>query len=108
MSQNTNPEEEWFARIDAEHKRRLAEQLSDEDAARKRAELKVLHHHRCGKCGEAMMTSAFKAIEVEICPSCGAVLLDPGELEQLAGGDRQSVIESITSVFGMRKKWGGG
>jgi ribosomal protein S27AE len=108
MSQKSAPEEEWFARVEAERRRRLAERMADADSARKAAELRDLHLHRCGKCGQPMLTQAFKGVEIEICPSCGAVLLDAGELDALTGGDRQNVIDTITTVFGFRKKWGGG
>ena len=32
-----------------------------------------------------MEPKIFQGVEIDICPSCGAVLLDPGELEELAG-----------------------
>ena len=42
-----------------------------------------------------METKLFKGVEIEICPNCGAVLLDPGELEQLAGKDESSFFASL-------------
>jgi Zn-finger nucleic acid-binding protein len=50
-----------------------------------------------------MDTKRFKGIEIEICGNCGAVLLDPGELEALAGEDKHSVVEMIGGLFGFIK-----
>ena len=97
------PEEEYFARIEAEKKARLASILADEEAKAEAERLRALHHHRCGKCGQDMMTTHFKGVEIEVCPLCGAVLLDPGELQQLAGEDRSNVLSSIAGVFGFGK-----
>ena len=46
---------------------------------------KNLHHNKCGKCGGTMHPKLFKGVEIDICEDCGSVLLDPGELEELAG-----------------------
>lgn len=102
MSQN--PEDEWFARMDAEKKARIAAASADVDAARKAAELKAMHHLHCGKCGQTMLTRHWKGVEIEQCPSCGAVLLDPGELEALAGPDQAGAVDTIASLFGFRKR----
>lgn len=47
-----------------------------------------------------MDTTIFKGVEIERCPSCGAVLLDPGELEELAGEDQSGF---FAGPFGPRK-----
>lgn len=96
-------EEEYFARIEAEKKARLATILADEEAKAEAERLHELHHMHCGKCGQEMMTTHFKGVEIEVCPACGAVLLDPGELQQLAGEDRSGVLASIAGVFGFGK-----
>ena len=98
-----NPEDEYFARIDAEKKRRLAVLLADEENAQKSKDLKALHHMHCGKCGNEMFTTAFRGIDIEVCPACGAVLLDPGELQQLAGEDRSGAVETLATLFGFRR-----
>jgi rubrerythrin len=97
-------EDEYFARIEAEKKARLASQLDDEDAEANAAELKALHAMHCGKCGQKMISTHFKGVEIEVCPSCGAVLLDPGELEQLAGDEQHGAVLHIARLFGFAKK----
>ncbi|MEE2827796.1 MAG: zf-TFIIB domain-containing protein [Myxococcota bacterium] len=95
-----SPEEEYFARLEAEKKARLAAILEDEEAKVRAEEVKALHYLHCGKCGQEMITTHFKGVEIEVCPACGAVLLDPGELQQLAGEDRSRLLTSIAGVFG--------
>lgn len=104
MSDKSKPEDEYFARIEAEKKERLARILADEDQEKKAAELKALHHMHCGKCGQEMFTTQFRGVEVEVCPSCGAVLLDPGELQELAGEDHTGALRLVATLFGFRPK----
>ena len=98
------PEDEYFARLEAEKKRRLATILADEARDQHAAELKELHYHHCGKCGQEMFTTQFRGVEVEVCPSCGAVLLDPGELQELAGEDHTGALRLVATLFGFRPK----
>ena len=95
-------EAEYFARIDRENKERLARQVADEKAAAAAAERKALHAGKCGKCGGGLQARNFRGVEIDVCGDCGAVLLDPGELEQLAGRDESSVVASLASFFGKR------
>jgi hypothetical protein len=95
-------EAEYFARIDRENKERLARQVAEENAVAEAAERKALHAGRCGKCGAALQARNFRGVEIDVCTGCGAVLLDPGELEQLAGRDESGVVASLASFFGKR------
>ena len=97
----SNPEEEYFIRVEAEKKARLSALLADEDAQVEARKLRELHHHHCGKCGQGMLTTHFKGVEIEVCPSCGAVLLDPGELQELAGEDRGRIFQGLADLFGV-------
>lgn len=99
MSQKSTPEEEYFARIEKEKKAALKEKLDAEAAAKAAEELKQLHYNRCGRCGNEMNTKIFKGVEIDVCPSCNAVLLDPGELEELVGEDQSGVVASLGELF---------
>ena len=101
MDNKNSPEEEYFARIAAEKKARLALLLENERAREEATALKATHHLHCGKCGQRMMTTVFKGVEIEVCPGCGAVLLDPGELEELAGEDQSSLFHNLAEMFGL-------
>ena len=103
MSEKNAVEEEYFAKVEAQKKAELRKELEKAESARSAAELKALHHLHCGKCGARMETKAFKGVEIDLCPACGAVLLDPGELEQLAGADKGRAVDMIASLFGFTK-----
>ena len=92
-------EAEYFAREEREKLSRLKAQSDAEAAKAAKEERAKLHHHKCGKCGGDMETHPFRGVEIEICPGCGAVLLDSGELETLAGEDEGGMLSSLFSVF---------
>jgi Zn-finger nucleic acid-binding protein len=55
---------------------------------------------KCGKCGGDLSSRLFKGVEIDICADCGAVLLDPGELEQLAGQETdQTILTTLAGFF---------
>lgn len=92
-------EDEYFHQLDKEAKARLRAKLDAEMSQKEAEERKQLHFHKCGKCGSDMNTQVFRGIEIEVCTSCGAVLLDPGELEELAGSDQTALFTSFFSMF---------
>lgn len=94
-----DPEAEYFARLDREKKQALAEQLADEKAKAEREERKTLHAMRCGKCGGQLEPKPFRGVTIDVCADCGAVLLDPGELEELAGKDESGALASLSRFF---------
>ena len=87
MSDTIDNEKEYFRQRDQEKLAKLKEQQEAVAKLEAAADLKALHYFRCGKCGNEMKTMIFRGVEIEVCDSCGAVLLDSGELEQLTGGD---------------------
>ena len=94
---NTTSEEEYFHKLAQEQLAKLREVAAIEDAKDAAEAALKLHFHKCGKCGADMKTEIFKGVEIERCPTCGAVLLDPGELEQLAGKDESGFFSSLFS-----------
>ena len=99
MSEN-KPEEEYFAQLEREKKAKIRAQREEEDAARALAERKEQYWNKCGKCGGDMNAIAFRGVEIDVCPDCGAVLLDSGELETLAGKDQGGLLSSMFSFLG--------
>ena len=94
-------EDDYFAKLDQEARAKLKAKLDAQDEARSRAERRAAHFHRCGKCGAGMDTHTFRGVDIEVCPECGAVLLDKGELETLAGhDDHGTIITGILQLFG--------
>jgi hypothetical protein len=96
---SSDPEAEYFARLNKEKKEALAEQIAAEKAVAEREERKRQHHLRCGKCGGQLKPQAFRGVEIDVCEDCGSVLLDPGELEQLAGADESGALSSLVRFF---------
>src|SRR3989338_1644233 len=85
MSKPTSTEEEYFAREEAEKKKRLALKLAAETAQAEKERLKKLHWLRCPKCGMELSPILFKGVTIDKCFHCNGVYLDDGELEKLAG-----------------------
>ncbi len=94
-----NLEEEFFKKKEAEQIKKLKAKLDAEKAEQAAKELQELHHLRCGKCGTKMDTQTFKGVEIEVCPNCGAVLLDNGELQTLVGKDASGVFGVFSDLF---------
>jgi hypothetical protein len=94
-----NPEDEYFAREDAAKKSALKDAADAEAARAAREAARQLHHQRCGKCGGAMSPRPFRGVEIDVCGGCGAVLLDPGELETLAGTDQGGIVQDLARIF---------
>ena len=96
---SSDPEAEYFARLDQEKKKALAEQVSAEKAQADKEARRQLHYLKCGKCGGQMAPQPFRGVTIDVCPDCNAVLLDPGELEQLAGKDESGALASLAKFF---------
>ncbi len=92
-------EEEYFKRLEDEKRARMAADLKARKTAEALEARKKLHWLKCGRCGADMNTELFRGVEIEICPDCGAVLLDQGELEQLAGKDQSGIFEHLRAMF---------
>jgi hypothetical protein len=97
-------EDDYFRKLDQEAKAKLKAKLDKQQAEAERAARRELHHFKCGKCGGDMSTQVFRGIEIEVCSECGAVLLDPGELQELAGEDNTDMLASFFSMFGAGRK----
>ncbi|MFT5684425.1 MAG: ribosomal protein S27E [Myxococcota bacterium] len=105
MSSDKNQQEEdYFRQQDQEKLRVMREEAALKKAAEEEAERRKLHHFKCGKCGHDMATQIFKGIEIEVCSSCSAVLLDPGELEQLVGEDEGGRVKALADFFSFTRK----
>lgn len=102
MSDKVAVEEEYFSRLDKEQAAKLREHIAAEKAKSAREERQKLHYMRCGKCGGELETQAFRGVDIDVCGECGAVLLDPGELQVLAGEDQSGVLDGLRHLFGFK------
>jgi Zn-finger nucleic acid-binding protein len=93
------PEDEYFAREDAEKKRKLALQVKKETEAVELARLKALHHLRCPKCGLPLQEVTYAGVHAEVCFACNGVFLDRRDLEQIVKHDGNGVMDAILNWF---------
>ncbi len=104
MSDKRRSEEDYFSKRDAEKRAKLKADLDTKAQAAARAEAALAHHMKCGKCGGDLTSRLFKGVEIDVCPDCGAVLLDPGELEQLAGEESDGrILQTLAGFFTLGK-----
>jgi len=100
MSNETSPEDDYFAREDVVKRHKLAAELAAKQTQAEAAALKAAHFMKCPKCGNDLATIKFKGLDIDRCFSCQGTWLDSGELEKLAGGEEQhKVLSAIVNVF---------
>jgi hypothetical protein len=98
MKAPSETEEEFFARQNAEAKRKLAIEKEREIEASERERRKQLHFMKCPKCGHDLETLQFKGLDIDKCYACNGTWLDQGELEQLAGKE-PGFLKSVVGLF---------
>ena len=91
-------EEEYFARIEFERKKKLEEEKQSELVKEDKERLKELHHMKCPKCGMGLIEIDYKGIKVDKCSGCEGVWLDAGELEAVAKLEKTG-IDKLFSIF---------
>ena len=92
-------EEEYFARQEAERKRKLAEERQATVLAEDRDRERTLHFMKCPKCGMPLEEIAFADVRVDKCFSCEGLWLDRGELEAIRKKEG-GFMGRLLSVFG--------
>jgi uncharacterized protein len=76
-------EQEYFARQEAELRRKLATEREAAMQQEERDRERELHYMKCPKCGMHLEEIAFGDVKVDKCFSCEGMWLDAGELELL-------------------------
>jgi hypothetical protein len=79
----TESEEEYFARLEFERRKKTEEEKQKNMAAAEKKRLKELHYMRCPKCGMDLIEVDYKTLKVDRCSACDGVWLDAGELESV-------------------------
>ena len=77
-------EEEYFARIEFERRKKIEGEKQQKLAGEERKRLRDLHYLKCPKCGMDLIEVDYKSIKVDKCSGCDGVWLDAGELESVA------------------------
>jgi Zn-finger nucleic acid-binding protein len=84
-------EDEYFAREDAELLKRQRERANavSADAERKS------HFMKCPKDGYDLAGTEYHGVQIEVCPHCGGMWLDAGELQAVAHEDHPSLLGRV-------------
>ncbi len=96
---SSGTEDEYFAKEEAEKKKRLERQLKDEASLKQREELKEICYLKCPKCAGNLHELLFRGVEIDKCDDCNGVWLDDGELEKLAGSEEGNIIRDFLGMF---------
>ena len=76
-------EEEYFARLEIERRRKFAEERQAKIQQEEREREHRLHFMKCPKCGSQLEEIAFGDVRIDKCFNCEGVWLDKGELERI-------------------------
>jgi hypothetical protein len=90
---------EYFARLEVERARRVAEERQAKLLAEERERDRALHFMKCPKCGMQLEEIAFGDVRVDKCFSCDGLWLDKGELDLIREKDG-GFMGRLSSVFG--------
>jgi len=91
-------EEEYFARLEVERKRKLGEERHGQLKEEERQRMKALHFMRCPKCGMDLQEIDFKGIKVDKCFGCEGLWVDAGELISILELER-TMMDRLFSIF---------
>jgi uncharacterized protein len=92
-------EDEYFAKEEAEKKKRLAKTITDQQTKEERKKIQEFCYLKCPKCGGQLAELLYTGIQIEKCSDCLGVWLDDGELEKIAGDHSGNVIKDILNLF---------
>lgn len=92
-------EDEYFAKEEAEKKKRLHDKVAKEQIEEKKEETRDIWFMTCPKCAGKLQEIVFRGVKIDKCPACTGVWLDDGELEKLAGPEEKSVINELLKLF---------
>ena len=91
-------EEEYYARIEFEKKKKLEEEKHQKLAREEKQRLQELHFMKCPKCGMELIEIEYRGIKVDKCSECDGVWLDAGELESVSNLEKKG-LDKLFSVF---------
>ena len=83
----SNREEEYFARMEFERRRKEAEARRGEEIEETRRRIATLGAMLCPRCGAELVPVHYREVEIDKCSRCEGIWLDCGELERLGEGE---------------------
>ena len=94
----TEVEEEYFARMEYERRKKVEEERQNKLAVEEKKRLRELHFLRCPKCGMQLLEIDYKGIKVDKCSECEGIWLDAGEMEAASRLEKAG-LDKLFSVF---------
>ncbi len=91
-------EDEYFARLEFERKRKDAEERERRTKEEERRRLEELAHMRCPKCGMELVEIEYREVKIDKCTKCAGIWLDSGELERIMG-DASGFLGGVLKIF---------
>ena len=98
MIEKPTVEEEYFARMEYERRKKVEEERQNKLAVEEKKRLRELHFLRCPKCGMQLLEIDYKGIKVDKCSECEGIWLDLGELEAVSKLEKGG-LDKLFSVF---------
>jgi predicted RNA-binding Zn-ribbon protein involved in translation (DUF1610 family) len=99
----SDKEQEYFLRKELERIKALREEHKQKQAEEERVRMKELHFMHCTKCGQRMATTSFGGVDIEVCPDCGGIYLDAGELDKIVDDKKRGPFAMALGSF--RRLW---
>jgi hypothetical protein len=102
LDKPSDQEEEYFAQLEFERRRKAAEEERQRLKAEERKRLSDFHYMHCPKCGAELVAIGYRGIELDKCTACQGVWLDCGEIEQL-GVPESGLLGGLLRIFRARE-----
>ena len=95
----TQQEEEYFARLEFERRRKVLEERETQAAEEERRRILAVARGRCPKCAGELVPVPYRGVELDKCSRCQGVWLDVGELDQVVAEDTTGFLGSVRRIF---------
>lgn len=91
-------EDEYFVKLDAELLKQRRAELDAQRAARDAAA--ATEAPLCPRCKVALTERELQQVHVDICPQCGGMWLDAGELDLIRDARKSGISRFVDDLFG--------
>lgn len=92
-------EDEYFAKMEFERKRKRLAEEHQKMKEKEREEAKELHWMHCPKCGMEMVELEFEGVKIDKCTSCFGIFLDDGELNEIMADKNTGLVKRFGKLF---------
>ena len=98
-------EREYFVQQEMIRLKKLRDEHLRKEKDGERQKRKELHYMHCAKCGQKMETTTLETVEIDVCPDCGGIYLDAGELKKILDEKTRGPFSDALALA--RRFWGG-